>query len=287
MSANEPAAPPQQPEPPFDEHAAESTPIGPPFPVVGVGASAGGLESFKDLLENLPPDPGLAVVYVAHMEPHHKSHLPEILEKVTGMPVREGREGMTVEIDHVYIIPPNTNMALTDGKLSLTPRSPVRGQHMPIDYLFRSLARIQKNRAIGVILSGGGTDGTLGFQAIKAEGGITFAQDEKTAGQPSMPRSAALDGSVDYVLAPDDIARQLARLGHHPYAREATPATEPAADNAAAISEIIAQLRTTSGVDFTHYKQSTIQRRVYRRIALAAATGRPTTSSSSRATRRS
>src|SRR5262249_54889796 len=199
-SAERPEAEKVQPDGPLAD-----LPNGPPFPVVGVGASAGGLEAFSELLKHLPGDPGLAILYAAHLEPHHKSRLPEILEKVTDLPVREVREGMAVEANHVYLIPPNTNMALTDGKLGLTPRSPHPGQHMPIDHLFRSLATIQKNRAIGVILSGGDTDGTLGFQAIKAEGGITIAQDEKTAMQPSMPRNAVLDGNVDYVLPPRDI----------------------------------------------------------------------------------
>ncbi|MBV9126364.1 MAG: hypothetical protein JO112_23700, partial [Planctomycetes bacterium] len=245
----------------------DSPPSGPPFPVVGVGASAGGLESFTELLKNLPLQPGLALLYAAHLEPHHKSHLVEIFERVTRLEVHEVREGMTVEMNHVYLIPPNTNMALTDGKLGLTPRSPFPGQHMPIDHLFRSLAAIQKNRSIGVLLSGGGTDGTLGFQAIKAEGGITIAQDENSAAQPSMPRSAILDGGVDYILPPRDIARQIVRLAGHPYAR--TPSAEPEAPpHAANLAEIFGLLRAATLVDFTHYKESTVQRRIQRRLAL-------------------
>jgi two-component system CheB/CheR fusion protein len=252
--------------PPQVPAASEPVSRGPPFPAVGVGASAGGLESFTELLKNLPPNPSLALLYVSHLEPHHKSHLPEILAKMTGMPVREVREGMTVEIDHVYLIPPDTNMALADGKLALTPRSPIRGQHMPIDHLFRSLAHIQRERAIAVLLSGGGTDGTLGFQAVKAEGGITLAQDEKTAVQPGMPRSAVLDGSVDYVLPPAEIAHHIVRLVRHPYAKEA-PSPEPAV-SADAVAEILALLRSTTDVDFTHYKQTTVMRRIQRRLAL-------------------
>jgi two-component system CheB/CheR fusion protein len=266
MSHPEPTAQQHQPEVGFDQP--EPAASGPPFPVVGVGASAGGLEAFTEVLQNLPKDPGLAILYVAHLEPHHKSHLQEILGNVTELPVREVREGMTVEINHVYVIPPNTNMALTDGKLALMPRSPVRGQHMPIDHLFRSLATIQKNRAIGVLLSGGGTDGTLGFQEIKAEGGITIAQDEKTAAQPGMPRSAIINASVDYVLPPHDIAHQMARFARHPYARELPPA--PPADT---VAEILDLLRSSIGVDFTHYKQSTVMRRIFRRLALRDAQG--------------
>src|SRR5262245_6235511 len=204
-------------------HAAEhpeEPPKGPPFPVVGVGASAGGLEAFSDMLRALPADPGLAFLFVQHLEPHRKSQLVEIIGGVTRMPVREAAEGMPIELDHVYILPPNTNMAITDGTLHLTAREPIRGQHMPVDHLFRSLAAIQKSRSVGVILSGGGTDGTLGFQAIKAEGGITFAQDERSARRASMPRCAVADGNVDYVLPPGDIAQQLLRLRQHPYTQE-------------------------------------------------------------------
>ncbi len=259
----------EQPEAKVSPEAAPPTapPTGPPFPVVGIGASAGGLEAFTELLKSLPADPGVAILYAAHLEPHHKSRLPEILDRITSLPVREVREGMAVEVNHVYLLPPNTNMALTDGKLALTPRSLVPGQHMPIDHLFRSLATIQKNRAIGVLLSGGGTDGTLGFHAIKAEGGITIAQDEKTAMQPSMPRSAVLDGNVDYVLAPHDIAHQITRLVRHPYAQEPLEAAEPIAPDVT--SDILALLRSVSDVDFTHYKQTTINRRLLRRLALS------------------
>ncbi len=189
----------------------------PAFPIVGVGASAGGLEAFTELLANLPPEPGVAFLFVVHMEPHHKSQLADILGRVTPLPVAEATEGMPVQANHVYLIPPNANMALTDHSLTLTPRPAVRAPHMSVDHLFRSLAAVQKSRAVGVILSGGGTDGTLGLQSIKAEGGITFAQDEKSARQNSMPRSAVSDGCIDYVLSPPEIARQLVRLVGHPY----------------------------------------------------------------------
>jgi two-component system CheB/CheR fusion protein len=248
-----------------EEHAPDKATGSHRFPIVGVGASAGGLEAFTDVLEAIPRHPGLAFVFVVHMEPHHESHLAEILSRVTPLPVRQVSEGMAVEINHVYLIPPNTNMALQDGRLTLTPRSPVPGQYMPIDHLFRSLAAIKKNRAIGVLLSGGGTDGTLGFRAIKAEGGITFAQDERSAKHSSMPRSAILDGYVDYVLTPREISRHLLRIVQHPYSQEAAPEQITGGD---AFRDIVALLRSTTNVDFTHYKQSTIQRRILRRMAL-------------------
>jgi two-component system CheB/CheR fusion protein len=238
-----------------------------PMLVVGVGASAGGLEAFKELLENLPADSGMAFLYVQHLEPNAKSLLPEILGRVARMPVKEATEGAHVDANHLYLIPPNTTMTLSDGRLALTPRPQHRAPHMPIDHLFRSLAEIQKDRAVGVILSGTGTDGSLGFQAIKAEGGITFAQDERSARYDSMPRSAIADGSVDYVLPPREIARQLLRLAQHPFAFKPETAGPPG-EGVEAVDAILALVRTQSSVDFSHYKRTTILRRVRRRMAL-------------------
>ncbi len=260
MSASDAADAP----PPVQSADAVVTPDGgPSFPVVGVGASAGGLEALTELLGGISPQPGLAFLIAVHLDPHHKSHLPEILAKTTALPVREVSEGMAVRLNEVYLLPPNTNMALTDGHLMLTPRSPVPGTHMPIDHLFRSLAAVQGNRAIGIVLSGGGTDGALGIHAIKSEGGITFAQDDKTAKHPSMPRAAIRDGTIDYVLRPRDIALELERIARHPYTREeGLPAEAPSFDG------ILTLLRSRLAVDFTHYKQSTIKRRILRRMAL-------------------
>jgi two-component system CheB/CheR fusion protein len=263
MSANDPV----QPLAPAHEPAPQG-PAGPTFPVVGVGGSAGGIEAFTEVLANLPANPGMALLFVLHLEPHPKSQLPQILSRSTSMPVLEVTEGMRVEADHVYLIPPSANIALTDGHVTLSPRPAGRGQNMPADHLFRSLAATQKERAIAVILSGGGTDGTLGFQAIKAEGGITFAQDEHSARQGSVPRSAIADGQVDYVLSPREIARQLVRLNHHPYTREGGAVLEAPDEAKDSIAEIIALLRSRTAVDFTHYKQTTIQRRIERRMAL-------------------
>jgi two-component system CheB/CheR fusion protein len=239
-----------------------------PFPVVGVGASAGGLEAFIELLGALPADPGMAFLFVLHLEPTRKSQLAEVLTGVTPMQVHEATERVAVQVNHVYLIPPDRNIALNDGHISLSPRSPGRGQNMPADHLFRSLAATQKSRAIGVILSGGGTDGTLGFQSIKAEAGITFAQDPASARQPSMPRSAAVDGNVDYILPPQEIARQLLLLRQHPYNNEPATARDLLPESADALAELLALMRGATGVDFTHYKRSTIKRRVQRRMAL-------------------
>jgi two-component system CheB/CheR fusion protein len=236
-----------------------------PFCLVGIGASVGGMEAFEELLSGLPNKPGIAILFVQHLEPHHKSHLAEILGRSTSMTVVEAADGMTVEADHVYVIAPNTVMSFAEGRLRLAAR-PIRGTSMPIDHLFRSLASALKSRAIGVILSGGGTDGTLGFQSIKAEGGITFAQDEKTAKQDSMPRSAMADGCVDYVLSPKEIARQMVRLVNHSYAQEGGDGGP--ADGGDTIGRIIEVMRSATNVDFTHYKLTTIRRRIQRRMAL-------------------
>lgn len=240
-----------------------------PFLVAGIGASAGGLEAYTELLETFPANPGLALLLVSHLTPDQKSHLSEILARVSKMPVREVVEGMKVEVDNVYVIPPGTVMALVDGHLDLTPRPPRSIPHMPIDHLFRSLATIQRSRAAGVILSGNGSDGVIALQAIKGVGGVTFAQDEKSAKHPSMPRAAALDGNVDHVLRPRDIARELERLVGHPYAKTDEPATAPPPVPAGdPIADIIDLLRNRTGVDFLHYKQTTIRRRILRRMAL-------------------
>lgn len=173
----------------------------PSFPIVGVGASAGGLEAFTQMLHALPVDTGMAFVLVQHLAPTHASMLTEILSRATSMPVTEVKDRMPVQPNHVYVIPPGTNMVISQGVLQLSPRTEIRGQHRPIDPFFRSLAEDQGHKAIGVILSGTAADGTLGLEAIKAEGGITFAQDD-TAQHDSMPRRAVAAGCVDFVLPP-------------------------------------------------------------------------------------
>ena len=192
-----------------------SPPRGHLFPIVGIGGSAGGLDAFTKLLQALPSDTGMAFVVVQHLDPHHTSHLPEILTKSTAMPVRNVEDGLSIQPNEVYVIPPNTTMVLEDGVLRLCPRSP--GLHLPVDAFFCSLAKVQGSRAIGVILSGNASDGSQGVKAIKEECGITFAQDEVSAQHSGMPRSAIATGAIDYILPPAEIARELARLCGHPY----------------------------------------------------------------------
>jgi two-component system CheB/CheR fusion protein len=161
---------------------------------VGVGASAGGLEAFQQLLKHLPTTTGMAFVFVQHLAPRYESMLSELLSRSTKIPVQEVKEGMKVAPDNIYVIPPNRKMVIADGVLHLMPRRESELQHMPIDCFLSSLAEDRKGRAVGVILSGTASDGTLGLRAIKAEGGITFAQDEKTAKYDSMPRNAIAAG---------------------------------------------------------------------------------------------
>src|SRR5579864_298450 len=238
-------------------------------PIVGIGASAGGLEAFRLLLKGLPPDTGLAFVLVQHLDPGHESMLTSLLSKATEMPVTEVKEGVHAEPNHVYIIPPNTTMGILNGHLHLTARMEPGSRHMPIDHFLQSLAEDQGSGAIGVILSGAATDGTLGVKAIKAEGGITFAQDEKTAKYSGMPRSAIAAGCVDFVLPPERIARELARIGRHPYLR--IPPAEPVplpAENDGDLRTLFLLLRNATGVDFRYYKYSTLKRRIARRMVL-------------------
>jgi len=240
-----------------------------PRAVVGIGASAGGLEAFSQLLRNLPVDTGLAFVVVQHLDPRHPSILPELLSTRTQMPVVQVEEGTAVMANHVYVIPPNTTMAVSGGVLHLSPRGPSSGRHMPIDVFFTSLAADQKDNSVGVILSGAASDGTLGLGAIKAEGGITFAQDS-TALFDGMPRSAVVSGVVDFELPPEQIAAELAAIARHPYQSSHHPADhETAMEGGTTLPKLLTLLRISKGVDFSQYKSPTVRRRIMRRIVLA------------------
>ncbi len=278
------------------------------FPIVGIGASAGGLEAFTELLKHLPFDTGLGFVLVQHLDPQHESALPQLLMRATSMVVCEVTNNLRVQANHVYVIPPNTNLGIAQGVLRLRPRLQTRTPARSIDFFFESLALDQRERAIGVVLSGTATDGTLGLEAIKAEGGITFAQDD-SARYDSMPRSAVAAGCVDFVLKPEDIAKELARIAKHPcvagqphepislgdYRASATARADdetsppsagrgtPRTDATRARGEadagrgnagengfkkVLLLLRNHSGVDFSLYRSTTIQRRITRRMVV-------------------
>src|SRR5215470_18161880 len=189
-------------------------------PIVAIGASAGGLEAFTNLLRALPADPGLALVFIPHLDPTHESAMVELLSRTTRLPVFQVGEGMRVQVNTVYVLPPNSDMTISEGILHLARREGGRGHHMPIDTFFRSLAEDQSSNAVGVILSGTANDGTLGLAAIKDAAGITFAQDINSAKYDGMPQSAIAADVVDYVLPPDRIALELIRIQKQPSPEE-------------------------------------------------------------------
>jgi two-component system, chemotaxis family, CheB/CheR fusion protein len=248
-------APKKAPEP------SESQPA--PTAIVGIGASAGGIEAFTALLEALPPDTGLALVLIQHLPPARVSMLAEILGRATSMPVLEVSDEPVITPNHVYVVPPGRLMIVRAGALHLAEAQGM--QHRGIDRFFTSLAEDQGHRAIGVVLSGTATDGTLGLEAIKAAGGITFAQDE-SAQHDGMPRSATSSGCVDFVLSPAQIAAEIGSLGTH-FTNDSYDSTElpPHADD---FEHVLSVLRQESGVDFSQYKSNTLHRRIRRRMAL-------------------
>jgi two-component system CheB/CheR fusion protein len=240
------------------------------FPIVGIGASAGGLEAFSELLRYLPEKTGMAFVLVQHLDPKHGSVLQEILSRTSKIPITEVIQGVVVQPDHAYVIPANTNLTIKNGILQLGARVLVHGQHMPIDNFFRSLAESGRQQAIGVVLSGTASDGTEGCRAIKAAGGITFAQDEESAKYSDMPRSAVNAGCIDFILSPKDIARELGGISQHPYvARVVSSAMEGFQGMVGSdLDALFGLLRDSTGVDFTNYKHTTLQRRIRRRMVV-------------------
>ena len=239
------------------------------FPIVGIGASAGGLDAFKRLLGAIPESSGMAFVLVQHLDPSHESILPEILQRVTKLPVYEITEDIHLAPDHIYIIPSNKILTSTDGVLQLAPREK-KILNFSIDIFFTSLADVHKEFAVGVVLSGTGSDGTLGLKAIKDHGGISIAQDSESATYDSMPQSAVNSGVVDFILAPEKIPAHLLQINKtyessHFFkgAEEELPK-----DDEAIFKQILMLLRQRSGVDFTYYKQPTFHRRIARRIAI-------------------
>ena len=235
-------------------------------PIIGFGASAGGLEAMTEVLHSLPAPLGAAIVFIQHLDPKHSSMLTELLARATHLPVCQVTDGMQVESDHLYVIAPNTCIGIRQGHLISEARNPVV-PHMPIDFFFRSLAEDQGSKAIGVVLSGTASDGTLGLKAIKEAGGFTIAQEPETARYDGMPRSAIVAGCVDSVLPARGIAAELVRLCQHPYMDRRRPDDQAPPDERT-FEEILGLLRTAKGVDFAQYKPGTVQRRTLRRMAI-------------------
>lgn len=239
------------------------------FPVVGIGASAGGLEAFRTFLEHLPEEPGMAFVLVQHLDPEHESELPTLLQRVTGIEVVqvENDGGMALEPNTVYVIPPARNMTIDGGKLHLSEMDEPRAERAPIDHFFRSLAESQEGNAVGVVLSGSGSGGTNGLKRIKERGGITLVQDPDEAEFEGMPRSAVRMGMVDVVAPVAELAEKLTQyrksLNQIQLPREVEDLPE---SDEEALEKIFNQLHTRTGNDFSHYKRSTMLRRIGRRM---------------------
>ena len=238
------------------------------FPVVGIGASAGGLAAFEAFFSGMPADvdPNMAFVLVQHLAPDHKSILTELIRRYTRMQVFEVEDGMAVKPNCAYIIPPNRDMAFLNGRLQLLEPAAPRGQRLPIDFFFRSLAQDQHERAICIVLSGTGSDGTLGVRAIKGGGGMVMAQKPDSTEYDGMPRSAIGTGMVDYELSPGEMPAQLIEYATRAFGRtHIDSAIPPGTENA--LRNIFVLLRTQTSHDFSKYKPNTILRRIERRMA--------------------
>ena len=238
------------------------------FPIVAIGASAGGLEAMSVLLKNLPADTGMAFIYVQHLSPDHKSFLTSILSKITKMQVQEIDDMEHMLPNNVYVIPHNKEIEVTDGHIKLLPRLQSGAINLSIDTLFSSLAETHKKNVIGVILSGYASDGVIGLKAIKEAGGLTFAQDD-SAQATSMPRAAVAAGIVDFILSPEEIAKALVRFSKSGFRRSdlTQKRKEAGVENSNFdLNTIFELLLKSTGVDFSHYKVSTIKRRLNHKI---------------------
>lgn len=244
-------------------------------PIVGIGASAGGLEAISELLTHLPTNTGMAFVFVSHLDPAHISKIDEILVRKTSMPVAEIKNNMRSLPDHLYIIPANTSLKIVNHKFKISPRMESQGIHLPIDTFFVSLAKDQQSKCIGIILSGTASDGTHGLEAIKAAGGLTIAQNPKSAKYDGMPRNAIAAGVVDFILTPKQIGEELVRIALHPLIIGKEPDIIESSrefaklDIEGCFSQIITLLKNKCHVDFSHYKRCTLNRRIARQMVLA------------------
>ena len=238
------------------------------FYIVGMGGSAGSLEAFEEFFHNMPADTGMAYVLVSHLDPTHKGIMPELIQRATKMEVQQVKDGMKVQPDHVYVIPPNKDMSILHGTLQLLEPSKPRGMRTPIDFFFRNLAVDQKEKGIGIIFSGMGTDGTLGLKAIKEKMGMVMVQDVNSAKYTGMPESAINTGRADYISPAGELPAKLVGYAHHfaGIIREVTPSGE--IRSTGSIQKIFALLRAQTGNDFSLYKKNTVRRRIERRMNL-------------------
>jgi len=235
------------------------------FPIVGMGASAGGLEAYEQFFKQMPSESGMGFVLIPHLDPGHSSMMVDLIRRFTHMEVLEAEDGMEVEPDHVYVIPPNKDMAMGHAMLRLTQPERTRGVRMPIDFFLRSLAEDQGDKAIGIILSGTGSDGSLGLRAIHGAGGMIMVQDVDNAKYEGMPQSAVATGLADYVLPAGKMPEQLLAYVKKTYFKKERPISI-SAKAPTSLQKIKIILRTQTGHDFSSYKKSTIYRRVEKRM---------------------
>ncbi|MFO7606239.1 MAG: chemotaxis protein CheB, partial [Desulfurivibrionaceae bacterium] len=238
------------------------------FPIVGIGASAGGLQALEDFFGAVPEDCGMAFVVVTHLAPDHASILPELIGRKTGLKVMQVTDRVRIAANRVYVIPPNKEMAIINGTLQLLELSKPRGINLPVDTFLRSLAQDRGSRAIGIILSGTGTDGTLGVRDIKGEAGMVMAQDSDSAKYDGMPQSAISTGLVDFVLPPAGMPEKLLGYVRHHDKTKGIGAPDGEKNIENYLPKIFILLRAKTGHDFSLYKKNTINRRIERRMHL-------------------
>lgn len=234
--------------------------------MVGIGVSGGGLEAMEQFLSNVKLNTGISFVLIPHLDPTHTSIMADLLRKYTEIEVSQAKDGTNVRPDSLYIIPPGKDMAIINGRLQLLEPEMVRGMRHPIDFFFRSLAADQKERAVCIVMSGAGTDGTLGLKDIKGEGGMVMVQDPVTANYDGMPRSALETGLVDYVLPPEKMADQLLNYVQHPYIVAEEKRDQLKQKISSQLDKVILMIRDQIGHDFSYYKENTIIRRIERRM---------------------
>lgn len=239
-----------------------------PLYYVGIGASAGGLEALQDFFKNIPMDTDMAFIVIQHLSPDYKSYMNELLGRQTKLRIEIAEDGMLVEANAVYLIPPSKNLLIFHGKLYLENQNPHKALNLPIDIFFRSLAEDQGKNAIGVILSGTGSDGTLGVRGIKEAGGMIMVQDEKSAKFDGMPRSSISTGLVDYIIPPEKMPEELLNYIKHPLVRKGETNESIMSKNIDTLTKIILMLRDYCEIDFSYYKQNTMIRRLERRVSI-------------------
>ncbi len=255
------------PDPRDISESSQATLLKEPAAIVGVGASAGGLEALQSFFQAVPPDSGMGFVVIQHLSPDHKSLMVELLARKTGINVQRAEDGMDIRANNAYLIPPKKNLSIFHGRIVLSEQKPRGEINLPVDIFFRSLAEDQGEKAVGIVLSGTGSDGTRGVRAIKEWGGLVMVQSEESAKFDGMPRAAASTGVADFILPPEQMPAQLVACLRHPYSTRQSRQVEALSEESG-LTRLFSLLRNKTKVDFTYYKPSTITRRIERRIAV-------------------